>query len=342
MKRPSSKDRSPKGPHSHGTSNGPSSGPTDGASDGPSDDESAAPGTAGQARAGEAREAELISFPRKMGGAGHKPTTDHLVANRSLIVRRSLLATAVGGVIPVPVMDDYLAGRVRAGMLMQIAERRRVDLAQSSAELLADPREGTAARNATMTAATLLAIKLAWRKFFLVLGAGRRAEEMATTFQVGTLFDHFCAKLHVGAGTDRTVAIKIRAAAFAAIRESERAAIVGVFQEGGRMLGRSIGEAPAWVTRQLQRAVDQYVASGGNPDAVPTEQESPGQSSSDSASPTDIEPAIDPDARWLDRAATLVESRLSRVGHGYLESLLTRFEYHFEKVDPKASREPTR
>ncbi len=284
------------------------------------------------------RDAELISFPGRKNGADHRPATDHLAANRRLIIRRSLLATAVGGVVPVPVMDDYLAGRVRAGMLMQIAERRRVDLAPSSAELLADPREGTTTRNATMTAATLLAFKLAWRKFFLVLGAGRRAEEMATTFQVGTLFDHFCAKLHVGAGLDRPGAIRIRAAAFASIRESERAAVVGVFQEGGRILGRSIGEAPAWVTRRLQRMVDQYVASGGNPDAVPVAPPATPKANASRDQSTDPDgldtDAIDgPDARWLDRASSLVEGRLVRLGSGYLESLLTRFDHHFAK-DP--------
>jgi hypothetical protein len=271
---------------------------------------------AGDEKGAGVREAELISFPGKSGGAAHRSATEHLAANRSLIVRRSLLATAVGGVVPVPVMDDYLAGRVRAGMLMQIADKRSVDLASSSAELLADPREGTAARNATMTAATLLALKLAWRKFFLLLGAGRRAEEMATTFQVGTLFDHYCARLHVGSGVDREAAIRIRGAAFASIRESERVAIVGVFREGGRMLGRSIGEAPAWVSRQLQRAVEQYVASGGNPDAA--------RGSSDAAQ----DPANAADARWLDRAASFVEDRLVRLGDDYLESLLGRFDHH--------------
>ena len=109
------------------------------------------------------------------------PRLEHLAENRRLIVRRSLLATAVGGVIPIPVLDDYFAGRVRAGMLIKLGERRQVDIAQSSAELLGDPREGTAVRNATLTAATLLALKLAWRKFFALLALGRRAEDMATT-----------------------------------------------------------------------------------------------------------------------------------------------------------------
>lgn len=300
--------------------------------------------------AGEPREAELISFPRGAGGAGGagggwrgRPTTEHLAANRKLVVRRSLLATAVGGVVPIPVMDDYLAGRVRAGMLMQIADRRKVDLSPSAAELLADPREGNAARNATMTAATLLALKLAWRKFFVLLGAGRRAEEMATTFQVGTLFDHFCAKTHVGAGVDRASAMRIRGAMFASIRETERAAVVGVFQEGGRVLGRSIGEAPAWVSRQLQKSVEQYVASGGNPDAVPTDLPRPSATASAGGDGTatdaggDKVPATgdsDPEARWLDRAASLIEGRLSRLGNGYLVSLLSRFDEHLASDPP--------
>lgn len=258
-------------------------------------------------------EAELIAFPgaQSRADATDDISIDHLEANRALIVRRSLLASAVGGLVPLPVMDDYLAGRVRAGMLMQLAERRRVDILPSSAELLADPREGTAARNVTMTAATLLAFKLAWRKFFLLVAAGRRAEEMATTFQVGTLFDHFCAKLHVGAGLDRDAAMRLRQAMFAAIRDCERATLVDAFRDGGSLLGRSLGEAPEWVSRRVQKAAELYVASGGRPDAARAAEDTP----------------LAPDeARWIDRAASRVEERLSRLGDGYLRALLTRFE----------------
>src|SRR5262249_46531066 len=80
--------------------------------------------------------AELIRLPGTRAEADAE-NLEHLRANRRLIVRRSLLASAVGGVVPLPVMDEYLAARVRAGMLMKLAERRQVDLAQSSAELLA-------------------------------------------------------------------------------------------------------------------------------------------------------------------------------------------------------------
>ena len=88
-------------------------------------------------------------------------------------------------------------------------------------------------RNATLTAATLIALKLAWRKFFALLAIGRRAEEMATSFQLGMLFDHYCAKLHVGAGVDREQAAMLRQAIFGALSESERQAFVAAFREGG-------------------------------------------------------------------------------------------------------------
>jgi hypothetical protein len=204
-------------------------------------------------------------------------------------------------------------------MLMQIAERRRVDLASSSAELLADPREGTNVRNATLTAATLVALKLAWRKFFALLAVGRRAEDMATTFQLGTLFDHFCAKVHVGAGVDRRAAFQLRAAIHGAIADSERAAVVSVFRDGSRVLGRSLLEAPGWMTDRLRRAAEQYVATGGNPAAAAPEPA-----------------ATEEEARWLDRAAAQVDDKLSRLGTGYLERLITSFDRHWTEAAERA------
>ncbi len=251
-----------------------------------------------------------------------RPAIDHLSENRRLIVRRALLATAVGGVVPIPVLDDYLAGRVRAGMLMKIGERRQVDIVSSSAELLGDPRDGTAIRNATMTAATLLALKLAWRKFFALLALGRRAEEMVTTFQLGTLFDHYCAKVHVGAGVDRTGAGLLRLAIHGALAESERAALVAAFREGARVLGQSALEAPAWMSARIERAAQQWAESGGR-----------------SADPGDL---ADPDApeaeaRWLDRASLAVEERLGRAGHDYLTGLVSGFERRWRAASTEAA-----
>ena len=250
----------------------------------------------------------------------------HLAENRRFIVRRSLLATAVGGVIPIPVLDDYFAGRVRAGMLAKIAERRRVDLAPGSADLLGDAREGNTVRNATLFAAALLALKLAWRKFFAVVAIGRRADEMATSYQLGMVFDHYCAKLHVGGGIDRAQAALLRQVIFAALSETEKQAFVGAFREGSKVLGRSFMEAPNWLSDRVRLAAERWAESGGkstDPDETP-----------------DIGETTE-EARWVDRAAAAVESRLGRVEQGYLAGLMQAFERRWkaalarkDKVEP--------
>jgi hypothetical protein len=262
--------------------------------------------------------AELIQLPGTRLEADAE-NLGHLTANRRLIIQRSLLATAVAGVIPIPVMDDYVAGRVRAGMLMKLAERRQVDLVVSSAELLADPREATTIRNATMTAATLLALKLAWRKFFALLAVGRRAEDMATTFQMGTLFDHFCTKIHVGAGIDRARAFQLRGIIHASVSDAEKTALAAVFQEGGRVLGRSMLEAPSWMSSRFEHAAEQWMRSGGRPPVA------------DDAEP---EMGADPEsARWLDRASAAVETRLNRLGNSYLRTLVRSFEQRWREAE---------
>ena len=76
---------------------------------------------------------------------------------------------------------------------------------------------------------------------------------MASTFQLGTLFDHFCAKMHVGAGIDRERAIELRDVMHAALAEAERAAIVNAFREGSRVLGQTMLEAPAWANAKIER-----------------------------------------------------------------------------------------
>ncbi|HVZ71883.1 MAG TPA: hypothetical protein VHJ20_05850 [Polyangia bacterium] len=265
----------------------------------------------------ESSEPELIVLP---GGAGRvvPGELDHLLANRRFIVRRALLATAVGGAVPLPVMDEYLAGRVKAGMLMRLAERRQVDLAASSAELLGDPRGTTALRHATLTAATLLALKLAWRKFFTLLAVGRRAEDMASTFQLGTLFDHYCAKMHVGGGLDRARAARLREVIHVAQGETERAALVAAFRDGGRVLGKTMLEAPAWANERLERAARRWAASGGRS--------------------MDPDPSADlhedeAEARWIDRAAGEVEGHLGGLGTEYLTKLVRTFERRYRESE---------
>jgi hypothetical protein len=248
----------------------------------------------------------------------------HLTVNRSVIVRRALLATALGGVIPLPVMDEYVSSRVRAGLLMRLAEQRKVDLPQSAAELLADPKESSTMRHMTITAMTLIALRLAWRKFFAVLAAGRGAEEMASTFQFATLFDHYCAKIHVGSGIDRKRAFELRAVIHDTVERTEKATLVAVFRDGGRVLGRSLLEAPRWISTRLGTLAQRWVSTRGNAEAT-----------FDPAA--DLAAATEGETQWLDRAAKAVEDRLGGVGGDYLGILISDFERRWADATTKAA-----
>ncbi len=236
---------------------------------------------------------------------------DHLACNRPLIVRRTLLSSALGGLIPIPLMDEYVSGRVRAGLLMRLAESRQVDLSASSAEILSVPPGVTAPGRTSMAATTLLAAKRAWRKAVALVALGRAADEMATTFQVATLFDHYCARMHVGAGLDRKRTDALRAAICTTVVATEKARLADAFRAGGQMLGQSLLEAPQWLSERLTRMGQRWVATRGNPDAV-------------------FEPFVDagdPETqKWLDRAAHSIDERLGELGLDHMDALVDTFE----------------
>jgi hypothetical protein len=273
---------------------------------------------------GDSKRPELVVLPTPIASES-AGDVGHLAENRRLIVRRALLATAVDAAVPIPVLGDYFAGRVRAGMIVKLAERRRVDLAPGSADLLGDSREGSSMRSATMIAAALWALKRGWRKFFGLLAVGRYAEEMATSFQLGMLFDHYCAKVHVGAAVDRAQAAALRQTIFGALTESERQALVAAFRDGGRVLGKSFLEAPNWLSERIRLAAERWAESGGK--------------STDPDEGPDIGSAAE-EARWVDRAAAAVEERIGRVEQGYLGGLVQSFERRWKEQAKKPKEQP--
>jgi hypothetical protein len=251
----------------------------------------------------------------------------HLGDQRSLIIRRSLLAAGLSGLIPVPVMDEYVASRVRAGLYIKLAATRGVDLPQAAADLLSDPQDPSMLRNATMLAATLLAVKLAWRKVFAIMAAGRGAEDMATNFQFATLVDHYCARIHVGAAVSRPGAAQLHRMIHASIDSTEKKILVGAFRDGGKVLAKSVLEAPRWITERLNSYAQRWAATGGRGAPFDPATDLP----PDEAQGTD---------RWLDRAARVVEERLAAVGNDYLGGLIDRFEERWKNRPPEPTDAP--
>jgi len=251
----------------------------------------------------------------------------HLGDQRPLIIRRSLLAAGLSGLIPLPVMDEYVASRVRAGLYIKLAAARNVDLPQPAADLLSDPQDPTMFRNFTMLAATLLAVKLAWRKVFTLMRADRGAEDMATNFQFATLVDHYCARLHVGGAVTRPGAAQLHQLIHASIGQTEKRVLVSAFRAGGKVLARSVLEAPRWMTERLNSYAQRWAASGGRGAPFDPARDLP---------PEDAQGT----ERWLDRAARVVEERLAVVGNDYLGGLVDRFEERWQKRSPEGKDAP--
>jgi hypothetical protein len=141
---------------------------------------------------------------------------------------------------------------------------------------------------------------------------------MASTFQMGTLFDHYCTKMHVGSGIERQRAIELREVMHASMAQAERAAVVSAFKDGGRVLGQTLLEAPAWANEKIERAARRWAASGGT--------------STDATPGSDDDLGNDENARWLDRASGEVEQRLG-LGEEYLVGLVRTFERRWREAE---------
>jgi hypothetical protein len=231
----------------------------------------------------------------------------HLLVHRGLIVRRALLTGAIRGFLPVPVVDEQLAVRVRAGLLGKLALGRQVDLPPASASVLAG--EEAVAGNLTFAAAAALVAKFAGRKFLALLAAGRGAEQMAKTFERATLFDHYCVKMHVGGAISRADADALRKLIDGVLAASPGGPVLAAFREGSRVLGRSLLEAPRWLAQRIKSLAERFAHSGGNPDIIDAVPEPEGA-----------------DGTWLERASQVVEDALARAGNTHLAAMLDGFE----------------
>jgi hypothetical protein len=152
---------------------------------------------------------------------------------------------------------------------------------------------------------------------------------MATTFQFATLVDHYAARLHVGGAVTRARAAELRGMMHASIDRTEKSTLVSVFREGGRVLGRSVLEAPRWVTDRVGSYAQRWAHTRGAP---------PGAAPFDPAA--DL-PGDDPgEGRWIDKAARVIEERLGGLSQEYLGALVDRFEERWRSRPPDPAESP--
>jgi hypothetical protein len=208
-------------------------------------------------------------------------TDAHLKGNRRLIVTRALVAGAAG-LVPVPYVDELLAGSVRGTLIRRLAEIRSVDVDANAVDALAHPHGSRLLGAASFGAAALAGTRRAFRAVAASLLLVRRTDEAVQTFIVGTLFDHYCAKHHVGPGIDGRKAAEIRRAMDLASKKArsllvERnfkrvlGATSRVMQKMPRRFFGAFGNAPSGpIPADLVPSLEQRIETAGYVDSLCT------------------------------------------------------------------------
>lgn len=147
---------------------------------------------------------------------------------RQLIISRSL-ASSLASLFPVPYLDEALAARIRESMIERLADIRSVDLDPGVAAAIASPQPSTLINAAGLGAMALAATRRIWRRVATSIFLYKRVDEAMTSYQVGTLFDHYCQKHHSGAAIDPIRAVKLRRAFEESIRRARGELISDAF-----------------------------------------------------------------------------------------------------------------
>jgi hypothetical protein len=247
----------------------------------------------------------------------------HLTANRRMIVARSL-ASAVAGVVPVPMLDDWLSSRVRRGTIRRIAAMRGVDVDDDAVTAIAEGEESAPSWTA-ITRATLIykVLSRSWRKVLITYVATNRARHAARAYSVATLFDHYCARLHVGLGLDADSGMAVRRLMDASLDETEGGLGTAIFRRSLVSAAKASVRAPAELINLATGGRFKRLLRGGDEVVAVAEVDSA------------IERSMEGESGFLARAARAVEAQLSSEGNPYVDQLLTRFEQSWrERSDP--------
>jgi hypothetical protein len=234
--------------------------------------------------------------------------TDHLAANRTLILTRALLS-GLAGMIPVPYIDDLLAGAVRSHLIKRLAEIRSVDVDSNAVAALSDPAGSRVLAAAGIGALAIGGTKRLFRRIAASIFFVRRVDEAIDTFHVGTLFDHYCAKHHVGLGLDGERATLLRHAIDLAAKRAQSEVLRAAFRRAMLAVGRAAVSVPRTVWSRL---------------AIKTSGDGKGREEQAVVEAEQIADSLPGSA--MGRAVKTLSSEIGGVERTYIAMLLQRFD----------------
>lgn len=243
---------------------------------------------------------------------------EYLGMHRRMILGRAVAGTVVG-MVPVPVLDDWLTKVVLGGGYRRLAAAQNIDLDDEAVDHLVFGRSKPPGW--FDTTATSVAYKLAsrtWKRFLLVLTAVRRAQAASRTFAALTLFDHYCQRRHVGLGLDAARALELRDTISGVIAATPGGLSLEPFRRGFLAGARATAKAPLELIDiasggALRRLLDKGQSDVADPEIV-----------------DEVEAALDKQLAdkegFLSRAVTSIEQQLSAEVNPYVDALIDRFD----------------
>jgi hypothetical protein len=242
---------------------------------------------------------------------------EHLAVHRRMIVVRSL-ATAVAGMTPIPLLDDWLVTRLRRGTIQRIAAVRGVDLDEDALRAIAEgsvkpPGWQTLVNSMPLSKFLRRGARYALRGYFFYV----RADAASRDFAVATLFDHYCARIHVGGGLDAAAGRALRARIDRALAKTPSGPLRQTFRAALGGAGRALVRAPFELADVL---------SGGRLRAR-LRARAPIETKVEEVPETEIEEAlVEQGGSLLDRVGKSVDRGMMNLPGEYVADLVARFE----------------
>jgi hypothetical protein len=135
---------------------------------------------------------------------------DYLDGQRRTIIARALLGS-LGGMIPLPFVDDWAIERIVGGGYRRVAAAHQVDLTDDAvASLVHGQAKPISIADMAASGVIMRVAGRAAKRMMVALATVNRARSAARTFTAMTLFDHYCAKLHRGLALDGPTALALR------------------------------------------------------------------------------------------------------------------------------------
>jgi len=169
---------------------------------------------------------------------------DYLDAARRTIIARSI-AGSLAGALPVPFLDDWAVTAIVGAGYRKIALSHGVDLDDDAIKALVHGTSGPPSLVDIAAGGIIMRVAgRAAKRMMLAVAAINRARSAAKTFTRMTLFDHYCAKLHVGLALDRDTAYALREAIDRTIENTPGALAFHPFRRAAAGAFRAAVRAP--------------------------------------------------------------------------------------------------